>query len=177
MAANCDLTLSPFFWDGFWVFVGVVAGTVVNILTGLVVNALRRRRILNDLEFEIDFNLRRSESWLKSLDAVLQASNSDNLLHCFEFFDFKKILTVAVTRLINDGRLYEFMTHDDIEVLQKFAIFCTDVYSTNLNEAIGKIRTSPNRQEMAQLIDFWKKLITEHRDGLRSIKARFDKKK
>lgn len=155
--------------NGFWVFVGIVAGTVVTLLVVFLLNWFKRKKNKKNINFEISFNISKIQEWKGKLDHVFECSNSDNMDDCLVLFDFTKIILWTVNKSIADGYIYDYLDQESIVTLQKFADFCTSFYSEKLSDTISHFKEEPDKAGVAKMVRFWKQMLDEHEAGLRLI--------
>ena len=163
---------SQTFSNGFWVFVGIVAGTLVTLLVAFVLERLKKKKIKRNIKFEISFNIRKIQEWKGLLDTVLEASNSDNMEDCFVLFDFQKIILWTVNKTISDGTVYDYIDYESIVTLQKLTDFCTLFYSEKINGEVKNFKDNPDRAGVSKMVRFWKHLLDEHETRLRLIESK-----
>ncbi|MCB0340511.1 MAG: hypothetical protein KDD53_12945 [Bdellovibrionales bacterium] len=163
---------SDAFSNGFWVFVGIIAGTLVTLLSAYVLIRLKRRKIKQNIKFEVTFNISKIQEWKGMLEKLLEHSNSDNIEDCLVLFDFEKIIFWTVHKTISDGTVYDYIDQESIVTVQKLADFCTPFYSTNLNQAIQEFKTNPDKAGVAKLVRFWKTTLDQHETALRLFESK-----
>ncbi len=163
---------SQAFNNGFWVFVGIVAGTLVNLLSVIIIVTVKKKKIKRNIKFEISLNISKIQEWKRMLDQVLQASNSDIIGDCYVLFDFQKIILWTINKTITDGTVYDYIDQESIVTLQKFSDFGTTFYSERINDAIQNFKKSPDRAGAAKMVSFWKSLLDQHESGLRLIESK-----
>lgn len=160
------------FSNGFWVFVGIVAGTLVTILSFYISGKIQKRKIKNNIKFEISFNIQKIQEWKGMLNEVLEASNSDSMQELVIFFDFQKIILWTVNKTISEGTVYDYLDTESIVTLQKLVDFSTLFYSEKINNEIKNYRNDPDRASVAKLVKFWKSMLDEHETKLRLIESK-----
>ena len=76
-----------YFLQGFGVFLGVICGTAVT----LVVVYINKRKNLNqqikNLKFELDYNIKKLDSWIEEVEKYRNAVNGDALGSYYGEFD------------------------------------------------------------------------------------------
>ena len=79
------------------VFLGVVAGTAVTVLTHRVQERRARKRQVRNLSFELRLNIKKIDGWLDELARYRNAVNGDNLHNWFGYFDLGKTVTATAS--------------------------------------------------------------------------------
>ncbi len=157
---------------GFWVFVGIIAGTLVTLFTSLILVRLKKKKIKKNIKFEISFNIEKIQKWKGLLDEVLVASNSDSIKDCFVFFNFQEIILWTVNKTISDGTLYDYIDQESIITLQTLSGFCTAFSSKRINDEIRKFKNSPDKAGVAKMVKLWKAMLDKHKTNLKQIESK-----
>lgn len=160
------------FSNGFWVFVGIIAGTLVTLLASYIISQLKKKKIKRNIKFEILFNISKIQEWKGMLGEILEASNSDNIEDCLVLFDFQKIILWTVNSTISDGTVYDYIDQESIVTLQKLTDFCTPFYSQRINEQVHEFKLNPNRASVSKMVKFWNNLLDQHETRLRLIESK-----
>ncbi len=163
---------SQAFNNGFWLFVGIIAGTLVTLLASFILACLKKKKIKRNIKFEISFNISKIQEWKGLLDKVLMASNSDNMEDCLVLFDFQKIILWTVNKTISDGTVYDYLDQESIVTLQKLNDFCKLFYSEEINNGVKKFKDNPDRAGVAKMVRFWNNLLDQHETRLRLIESK-----
>ena len=173
-----------YFLQGFGVFLGVIAGTTVTVLTRLIFACRRQTQQTRNLRFEIDANLRKIDTWLQELGRWRNAVNGDSLHTFFGYFDLSRILTVTANAMFQSGLLYKKLSHDHIGKLQvifsDFSIHGEQYLNNQImqnRQALVQCRTKGSLEAWSTNIkpaavsnvDFWEKKLQDHRCVLEEI--------
>src|SRR5271157_4207419 len=94
MSGGDDVQMN-YLLQGFGVFLGVIAGTVVTILVQLYLQHLSETQQTRNLKFELGLNIQKIESWLEELKLYRNAVNGESLHTCFGYFDMSRIVSVT----------------------------------------------------------------------------------
>jgi hypothetical protein len=173
-----DITAMSYFLQGFGVFLGVLAGTAITILTKLFFIRRTEIRNLENLKFEIEFNIKRIDKWLIEIRKYRNAVNGDSLSDYYGYFDLASFLSPTLNNMYNNGSLYKYFNHDDIETLQEIYSEFSEGMEDNLNNQIEKNKEYPkedwpiHKPEIVQQIDVWEDTFIEHKKSLQDIVKR-----
>lgn len=76
--------------QGFGVFLGVLAGTAVTLLTQWVIQKRNEAQLLRNLKFEFELDIKKIDSWLEEITRYRNAVNGDALHTYFGYFDLSR---------------------------------------------------------------------------------------
>jgi len=92
-------------WD---IFFGVFAGIFIGVQTNLIIDAIKNyrihRKMKNEFKSEIDFNIKKIESFFKNLEDYRNHINGDSPYKYFgifkisELLDFRLVITIPFSR-------------------------------------------------------------------------------
>ena len=99
-----------YFLHGFSVFLGVLAGTAVTILTQLYSARRAQTQQTQNLKFELELNVAKIDTWLAELEKYRNAVNGDSLHQWFGYFDLGKVVSVTANAMFASGLLYRCST-------------------------------------------------------------------
>ena len=172
------------FWQGFWVFVGVLAGTAVTVLTGIILQRRKQKQQERNLRLEFELNIRRINGWLDDLTRYRNAINGDALHTFFGYFDLSKVVYATANAMFLSGTLYKKLSLAQIGELQVlFATFSLageqvmNNQMTKAKQAFEQCRSSNDMErwttelkpEAVGDLDHWEVTFKEHRTTLDQI--------
>jgi len=163
------------FWNVFFgVFSGIIAGVCINLIIKWIRDYSYRKRLIKNLKFEFDFNVKKIDSFLEELNEYRNKANADSLVDYFGFFHLSKIITTTLIQLLNSGLMYKFLYHEDIAMLQNFLSdfsLGTEGYMNNQIEWMRKHHSEQGtRQHVNNNITFWEKKFKENRKLVKQIR-------
>lgn len=175
--------------DFLGVFLGVVAGTIVNILTVWFFYTRHESQQAGNLQFELDLNIRKIDKWLNEITNWRNAVNGDSLHLYFGYFDFSKALWVTGNNMLQSGFLYKHLSHEQIGTLQNISGELSIYGEQLMNQTVQKGKNlfnvgtaagnplwhSQYKAQVVQDINFWQNKLTEHRASLAAIVAALKK--
>lgn len=158
--------------QGFGVFLGVLAGTAVTLLTGWFIERRSESQKLKNLKFEFNLNIKKIDRWLEEITAYRNAVNGDALDIYAGYFDLSRIVYVTANDMFLTGLLYKYLDHDDIGKLQViFSEF--SLYGENyLNNQIAQNKANFNKPKAVQDVNFWEKKFKDHKKTLEEIQKK-----
>jgi hypothetical protein len=172
--------------QGLAVFLGVIAGTVVTILTQLYLQKHAETQQTHNLKFEIALNSQKIDAWLDMLGRYRNAVNGDSLHTCYDYFDVSRIISVTASAMLQSGLLYKKLTDEQISLLLVFFSESTGQAEQVINSQFGNFRQEFERcraegdmtdwvksvkPEAVSVVNFWEKKFQEHQRVLNQIVA------
>ena len=153
-----------YFLHGFGVFLGVLAGTAVTLLTQWVLNKTKEKQKARNLRFEFELNIKKIDAWLEELVKYRNAVNGDSVQTYAGYFDLSRAVYPTANEMFQSGLLYKYLSHDKIGKLQ--VIFTEfSIYGENyLNQQIVSNKANPDKQQAVFNIDFWEKKFKDHKE-------------
>lgn len=170
--------------DFLGVFLGVVAGTAVNIATTWFLAYRSETQQVRNLNFELKLNLRKIDRWLEEITAWRNAVNGDSLNNYFGYFDFSRFITVTANNMFQSGRLYKYLSEDQIGDLQVIASELSPYGEQYINNIVrqGKLLFDQShgagapaqwhglhKQRVVQDVNFWETKLKKHRAAIDTI--------
>ena|SRR2546428_20644 len=162
--------------QGFGVFLGVLAGTAVTLLTQWVLQRRAETQQLKNLEFEFELNIKKIESWLEEMTRYRNAVNGDALATYYGYFDLSRFVYPTANHMFLSGLLYKYLDHDDIGKLlvitSEFSLFGENY----LNNQITQHKANFVKAKAVQDVDFWERKFKDHRKSLEEILKKLKEK-
>ena len=158
--------------QGFGVFLGVLAGTAVLLLTQSVTRRLAQNQKVKNLRFEFQLNVKKIDGWLDLLGAYRNAVNANAPDTFAAYFDLSRIVFVTANDMWATGLLYKYLTHDDIGKLQVLSADFTSFMENYLNNQIAQSRLAFNQAQAARDVNFWEKKFKDDRQTFIDILRR-----
>jgi hypothetical protein len=173
-----------YFLQGLSVFLGVLAGTAVSVLTQLFIQRRNETQQTRNLKFELELDIKKIETWLEELKWCRNAVNGDSLHAYFGYFDLSRIVSVTANAMFQSGLLYKKLGHDQIGKLQvifsEFSANGEQYLSNQLTQARQLLERCRSDGQMADWssqfkpqavaqIDFWERKFQDHKRSLEEI--------
>jgi hypothetical protein len=167
-----------YFLQGFGVFLGVIAGVAITLLTQWINEKVRESRKVNNLEFELQLNIKKIDKWLEEIVKYRNAVNGDTLNTYFAYFDLSRFVTVTANDMFLSGLLYKYLDYETLEKLQvvfsEFTLtwetFLNNDLTQNRNKAIQEPTSWPTfKRKVLFNVDFWDNKFKEHKKTLGDI--------
>ena len=127
-----------YFLHGFGVFLGVLADTVVTILTQLYFAKRGQTQQTQNLKVELELNVSKIDTWLEKLEKYRHAVNGDALHNWSDYFDIGKAVSVTANAMFTSGLLYKVLDKDDIAALQKLFDGLSPAGEQYMNNRLGQ---------------------------------------
>ena len=175
-----------YFLQGFGVFLGVLAGTAVTVLTGLYLQRRGETQQTRNLRFELELNIRKLQTWREELDRWRNAVNGDSLSNYFGYFDLGRTVSVTANAMFLSGLLYKKLSHEQIGELQEIFSELSPHGEQYINNQVSQgkqafeqcrssntmdLWSSQLKSGVVGYIDFWERKFNEHQTTLRAIVA------
>ena len=148
---------------GLGVFLGVLAGTAVTLLTQWVLNKTKEKHKTRNLRFEFELNIKKIDVWLEELGKYRNAVNGDSVQTYAGYFDLSRAVYPTANEMFQSGLLYKYLKHDEIGKLQVIFTEFSTYWENSLNQQIMDNKANPNKQQAVFNIDFWEKKFKEHK--------------
>ncbi len=149
--------VSDFIAPGFGVFLGVVAGALVQFGLAWLYAKRHEKQSVRNLKFELEFNIKKCAELISEVRKLRNSVNANSVGQYFGYFKTSDILVAIVDEMLKQGLLYKYLTHDDIWNLQKHYVrFATT--EQWYNQQVANMKVSSNQQDNVILVD----LIEEH---------------
>lgn len=104
---------------GISVFVGIIAGIGVTIGVDYLKSKKQNANDKKNLSFEIRCNLSKIEKWLELINELRNYVNSDRINQFSGHFNLSSALFTTTNKLLQDGRIYAYLSYDSIEKIQE----------------------------------------------------------
>lgn len=176
--------MSAYFFQGLGVFLGVLAGTAVTLLSAWMLQRRSENQRAQNLRFELELNVGKIDTWLEELTRLRHAVNGDALDSYFGYFDLSRIISVTANSMLQTGLLYKHLTHDQIGSLQEMFSEFSWFGEKYVNDQVqgykqtflqGKFQPVANswiigeKAKAVQQINFWEQKWKDHRTSLLAI--------
>lgn len=170
-----------YFLQGFGVFLGVVAGVAITLITQWINEKSKESQKVKNLKFEFDLNIKKIDKWLEEINKYRNAVNGDVLNNYFGYFDLSRFVSVTANNMFLSGLLYKYLDYDAIGKLQviysEFSPAWEDLINKQVTQNKGKavdLSTWPRfKGEVVANVDFWEKKFKEHKTTLEGILKKF----
>lgn len=167
-----------YFLQGFGVFLGVIAGVAITLLTQWINEKRKESQKVINLKFEFQLNIKKIDKWLDEITKYRNAVNGDALNSYFGYFDLSRFITVTANDMFLSGLLYKYLDHEALEKLQvifsEFTLpwetFLNNEITQNRNKAIQDPTSWPAfKSQVVFKVNFWDNKIREHKKTLEDI--------
>jgi hypothetical protein len=158
-----------FVLQGFGVFLGVLAGTAVTLLTQWILQKRSEAQTLKNLQFETELNIKKIDSWLEEITRYRNAVNGDALATYYGYFDLSRFIYPTANAMFLSGLLYKYLDHDGIGKLQVITAEFSSFGENYLNNQITQNKANFIKTKAVQEVDFWEKRFKDHRKSLEEI--------
>jgi hypothetical protein len=158
-----------YFLQGFSIFLGVIAGTAVTILTQRFLLWREETQKIANLKFEIQFNIRQVDRWMEYLVGYRNAVNGDAISSWAEYFDFSHIIKSTIENMIQSGLIYKKMSSDNVGYLLLFVSSFTQSFEAVFNQTIISQRQTFNKQKAILEIAVFEKKLKESKKNLETV--------
>ncbi len=158
-----------YFLQGFGVFLGVIAGTAVTILTQRFLLWKQEKQKVQNLKFEIHFNIKQIDRWTEYLRGYRDAVNGDTLVSWAEYFDFSHVIKSTIEDMIQTGLIYKKLSSATVSYLLLFISSFNLGSESVINQQIFNQRQKFNKQLAVMEITILEKKLLENRKNLEAI--------
>jgi len=158
-----------YFLQGFSIFLGVIAGTAVTILTQHFLLWREEAQKVVNLKFEITFNIKQVDRWLESLTGYRNAVSGDTLSSWAEYFDFSHIIKSTTENMIQSGLIYKKLSLDSVSHLLLFISSFTQSFEYVISQQILNQRQAFNKQKAIIEITVLEKKLKENKKNLETV--------
>jgi hypothetical protein len=170
-----------YFLQGFGVFLGVIAGVVITLITQFLTDKVKESQKVKNLRFEIELNIKKINKWLEEITSYRNAVNGDALNNYFGYFDLGRFVSITANDMFLTGLLYEYLDHDSIGKLQiiysEFSPAWEDILYKQIMHNKMKATDISNwprlKSEVVSDVDYWEKKFKEHRATLQETLKKF----
>lgn len=130
---------APIVIEGVSVFIGIVAGAIVQYLLDVIRTRFARARHLRTVRFELTYVQSRVSDWKKLARALRDAINADNPGGMTQYFDLSKVPLAASWALVNNGEAFKTLDEEEVrkllEILSSLNQAAESVHNTNIQQA------------------------------------------
>lgn len=171
-----------YFLHGFGVFLGVVAGVAITLITQWINEKSKESQKVKNLKFEIELNIKKINKWLEEITAYRNAVNGDALKNYFGYFDLSRFVSVTANDMFGSGLLYKYLDHDTIGKLQVVYSEFSPAWEDILNKQVAQNKTKSTdlsiwpqvKGEVVFDVNFWEKKFKEHKVTLEETLKKFE---
>ncbi len=156
------------FWNVFFgVFAGIIAGIAINFAIEALRNYKINRKMVRNLKFEIEFNIKKIDSFLDDLKRYRQHINSDSPYEYFGILEFSGLLKTTLQQMFLDRSVYKLFGYENIGRLQTFMADFQSGAVAMIKEIIDKFRECQDVDKMRRAANKFSDYIEE---GLKATK-------
>ena len=174
-----------YFLQGFGVFLGVLAGAAITLLTQWINEKRTESQKLKNLRFEFEFNIKKIETWLEEVVKYRNAVNGDALDTYFGYFDLSRFITITANDMFFSGLLYKLLDHDAIGKLQviysEFSLPWENMLNAQITQNKNTAKDVDNwpkfKSKVVVDVNFWENKFKEHKKTLENILTKFKESK
>lgn len=163
------------FWNVFFgVFAGVIAGVFITLLIDAVKKYYAQKRLISNLKFEIDFNLKKIDTFFGELKKYREHINGESPYEYFGVFHLKGLLKTTLKQMFSDRSLYKYFDNKNIGRLQLFYEDFQPDLEISVNEEIKRFREIPDKSKMVKATNRYIKYLevglTVAKENLQAVK-------
>jgi len=168
------------FWNVFFgVFLGIVAGVIINLVVVSIIKNNSEKRLINNLKFEIEYNIKKIDKFLEKLINYRNMTNADNLNNYFDYYNLSKVIFTTANQMFNNGLIYKYLNYESIEKLQNFSIDFSLGSENFMNNQIKYNQSNYNSPDIKKIVNdqitFWENKFKENKKNLEEIKNKLKK--
>ncbi len=139
--------------QGFWIFIGIIVGIIVNFVTQKLINLRNERNILKNFKFEIKFNIKKINKYLEYLNEFKDLINGDSLEKFAKYFDLTKTVMSTTNYMLYNGLLYKYLSDNNVGIILVFISqfgnpFWEDLINKQISIHINNFKTGKSREEI-----------------------------
>ena len=166
---------------GLSIFIGLVAGVIVSLLTELVKNRIENEKDIKNLRFELNCNLKKIERWLSVIGDLKIKNSEDRLPEFYGYFNFSLTIYSTYFKMFSKGTIYNCLTDESIERLQEVANSLNMNAELLVNGQIGNLKQASysamfNKKEATRQIETWEFMLKKCEDNTKQVIKEFEKK-
>jgi hypothetical protein len=158
-----------YFLQGFGVFLGVIAGTFVTIFTQRFLLWKEEKQKIENLKFEIQFNIKQIDRWVGYLLGYRNAVNGDTIASWAEYFDFSHVIKSTIEGMIQSGLIYKKLSYDAVSHLLLFISSFNLPFELVINQQILTQRQSFNKPRAVFEITVVERKLQENKKNLETV--------
>lgn len=170
-----------YFLQGFGVFLGVVAGVAITLITQWISEKFKESQKVKNLKFEIELNIKKINKWLEEITTYRNAVNGDALNNYFGYFDLSRFVSVTANNMFWSGLLYKYLDHDAIGKLQVIYSEFSPAWEDILNKQVTQNKMKSTdlsvwprlKGEVVSNVNYWEKKFKEHKATLEETLRKF----
>ena len=181
-----------FVLQGFGVFLGVLAGTAVTILTGWLMKRHGEKQQKVNLLFELELNVRKINVWLEEIGKLRNAINGDAMHQYCGYFDLSRIVSVTCNNMFQSGLLYKYLDQDAIGTLQvifsELSLHGEQYLNNKINQIIQSFNNAyaqdqgqqwpiADKADAVETVDFWENKLIAHKQSFHEIVTKLKSKR
>jgi len=168
------------FWNVFFgVFSGIVVGVIINLAVVSIVKNNSEKQLINNLKFEIEYNIKKIDKFLEKLINYRNMTNADNLNNYFDYYNLSKVIFITANQMFNDGLIYKYLNYESIEKLQNFSIDFSLGSENFMNNQIKYNQSNYSSPDIKKTVNdqitFWENKFKENKKNLEEIKNKLKK--
>jgi hypothetical protein len=169
------IDLIPFEMEiGFWIFVGIVAGAMVQYFLGWVNVRLNYKKSLRNLKFELQFNISQIIEFQATATTMRNKINAEVLNQFFGYFPYSNLIWVTGTNMLSWGTLYDALNHEEIKKLVKISKVFSQAGENWPNERIVNLQKSQDKAAAVSFVDYLDKQFSDSKKDLEGIINKID---
>ncbi|MFZ1752325.1 MAG: hypothetical protein WBO46_10435 [Caldilineaceae bacterium] len=163
---------------GLGIFLGVLAGTTVNLLVQWLQEKRAEKQKVRNLLFELNLNIKKLNDWSNELGKYRNSVNGESLATYYGYFDLSRIITITVDTMFRTGLLYKYLSYEDIGKLQSFFSLYLNSFEPRINSQIKEYKDTVGQSDqwplglkakIVQEIDVWEMRFESDKSALEDI--------
>jgi len=164
-----------YFMQGFWLFVGIVVGIIVNVTTQKYLSWRSEVQLVKNFKFEIKYNIKKIEIFESYVRRLRDLINGDNIKNFFYYFDLTKVIFNSANHMYYSGLLYRYLDDENVgkflDTSSRFNQGWETLANNQVNDLKTKFITNNNyvKQEAIDLVDYWENFFSSHKKVLQDL--------
>jgi len=194
-----------YFYQGVWIFIGIVVGIAVNFFTQKIINWRNEKNILKNFKFEIDYNIKKIDKFIEYFRDFRDCVNGDVFNNFTKYFDLSRLVFNTTNIMLFNGLLYKYLSNENVENILVVISQFTLGWENQLNNAISQQKNNFNldreseheanridslitgsipttslvryysKENTISLAIFWENFLKDHRRNLKKIQTDLEK--
>ncbi|TDK41007.1 hypothetical protein [Antarcticimicrobium luteum] len=157
---------SPAFQNGFWVFVGIVAGAFIQYFLGYLQGRKQAKNALKVMQIEIEYNLGEVKALLDHIEWMRSRISAGQILVGDLFFPMEKFDYSSIAPLANSGYFHILLGPERVKKYLEFNNFFRVENGSSLT---SMLRTEHGAENSLNFLDNVKVRALELAKGLDQI--------
>jgi len=165
------------FWNVFFgVFAGIVAGIFINLAISAIKNYNTQKKLINNLKYEIEFNLKKIDAFLEEFREYRKHINGKSPYDYFGIIHMTGLLKTTLEQMFSDRSIYKYFDNENIGRLQTFYSDIQPDTVKRVNDQIQEFREISYESKMVKTvnkyIDYLEAGLRGNKENLQAVKMK-----